>query len=241
MSTCSRLRQSNTFTGETLERFWLFCDCFVAVLWLFCLTVLWLFCLTDLVRGSYYCFLCCQLWGCMGGWIVDGATALGILAAGNVLLLVYQAPACSANQITILLLQASNYVLQYSALLRWAVLILIYQSRGMYITINVASHPLLRELPPIIVWVIVLVCFFLPGKKLLGSTRHMLQVSHFMIKIYQSLACFTDPFTIVYCCAVHFRPRPVRRILPGQFPRRNVRLNHKITWWFFLSHTTIYA
>jgi hypothetical protein len=46
-------------------------------------------------------------------------------------------------------LQASNYVLQFSALL--------------------------RELPPIAVWIIVLVCFFLPGPKLLGSTRRMLQ------------------------------------------------------------------
>ena len=46
-------------------------------------------------------------------------------------------------------LQASNYVLRYSALL--------------------------RELPPVAVWVIVLVFFALPTKRFLGTTRRMLQ------------------------------------------------------------------
>jgi hypothetical protein len=46
-------------------------------------------------------------------------------------------------------LQASNYVLRYSELL--------------------------RELPPVLVWVIVLTAFFMPGERLYGSTRHMLQ------------------------------------------------------------------
>jgi len=48
-------------------------------------------------------------------------------------------------------LQASNYVLRYSALL--------------------------RELPPVLVWVVVFTAFFMPGEQLYGSTRHMLQTT----------------------------------------------------------------
>lgn len=46
-------------------------------------------------------------------------------------------------------LQASNYVLRYSELL--------------------------RELPPVLVWMVVLAVFFMPGERFYGSSRHMLQ------------------------------------------------------------------